>query len=109
MAFWPYPPQEVLAETLTADARLGPVGPRAMTAGALTSDLVRGFRLTYGIVTSEDADGMARFFCARRGSYEAFQWVNPNDARVYLVRFDTSMRLEMFTPGLLRSGMIQFT
>lgn len=105
MAVWPYPPQSVLTETLTAFVRQSASAPRTEVTDAITENLIRAFRLRYTTVDSSDATGMAAFFAARRGGFETFTFFNPNDGRPYAVRCATDQTLTLFTPGLWQSGV----
>lgn len=106
MALWAFSasPQDVFVETITGHPVVTPIGPQSDVVGRQIDDATRGFRLRYTTVTSDIASQMGQFFRDRRGMYEAFDFVNPNDALVYLVRFDTAMRVEYFTPGYFRTG-----
>lgn len=107
MATWGYTPQNVFAESVTYDVRVAVVTPATRTVGLASPNGIRAFRLQYGVVTSSDLAGMAAFYTARRGPFESFSWINPNDHRAYAVRFDGAMRAELFTPGLWR-GEVAF-
>lgn len=104
MAVWPYPPQVVLNETLEAPMRRTASAPRTLGANAVAGDMRRAFRLRYSTVDSAEASGMAAFFTDRRGGFEPFTFVNPNDQYPYAVRFAADLTLDFFSPGLLRTG-----
>jgi hypothetical protein len=104
MATWPYPPQLVLTETLVAPTRRSSSAPRTINVGGIAADLQRSFRLRYTAIDSAECSGMADFFLARRGGFEAFTFVNPNDQFPYAVRFATDLTLDFFTPALFRAG-----
>lgn len=106
MALWAFSaaPQDVLAETLTAFPTVTLVGPQSDLVGRWVDDVTRGFRLRYTTVTSDIASQMGAFFRDRRGAFEAFDFINPNDGRAYLVRFDSDLQIEYFTPAYFRTG-----
>lgn len=108
MAVWTFVPQDVYEEGFTAPVVVNDVGPRADVAGVAALGLTRTFLLNYTIVTSEDCQGMAAFYRGQRGSFIPFAWINPNDQRAYFVRFEESMRLELFTPVYFRSNGLRF-
>lgn len=104
MAVFSYVPQEVLGETLTADVRLTMVSPQAEISGRVTPTLLRTFHLRYTAVTTAEAASMSAFFTAQQWAYQAFTFINPNDARSYQVRFDTALRPVHFQADRLRAG-----
>lgn len=105
MAHWGFMPQDVLDEEIGADVAVAIVSPLTINVERAGPELTRGFRLRYSVLTSADAQAMAAFYTARRGAWEPFDWINPNDMRVYSVRFDSRMRLEHFAPGFFRHGL----
>lgn len=104
MAVWPYPPQAVLSETLEAPMRRNSSAPRTIQANGIAADMQRAFRLRYTVVDSAEASGMAQFFEDRRGGFEAFTFINPNDQFPYAVRFASDLTLDFFAPAMLRTG-----
>ncbi len=104
MATWTYVPEQVFVETVAVDVRRASVTPRTQVTGVTVPTAVRAFRLQYGTVTSADLSGMAAFYTARRGSWEAFSWVHPSDDRAYRVRFDGALSVSLFLPHLWRTG-----
>jgi hypothetical protein len=102
---WSFPPQQVLTEELSADVRVAATGTRAEVAGIVAPARVRRWRLQYTVVGTSDAASMAAFYQATQGPWQSFQWINPNDACVYQVRFDSAMTLELFTPVYYRQGV----
>lgn len=109
MAVWSYVPQEAMAEALTTYAPVSTAGLQAEYPTVGPRAFIRSFHLRYVTVTSDDAQGMAEFFLDRRGAFEPFDWVSPNDGATYHVRFGSAMRLEHFAPGFLRTGEVVFT
>lgn len=104
MATWPYPPQEALDDVTTVAANVAQMNPSTAYAGLSGAVQRRVLRLRYGVVSADDAQGMAEFYADRRGSFEAFDVIHPLDGRVYRVRFDATMRRELFTPVYFRAG-----
>lgn len=104
MATWGWTPEVVLVESIAFDVRQSVVTPQARHVGQPVGDGVRAFRLQYGIVSSSDLAGMAAFYTARRGPFESFGWIHPNDNRAYQVRFDSALRVELFTAQHWRTG-----
>lgn len=109
MAVWSYQPQEILTETWMTAVRVNEVSPRAEVMGSDVKQIVTQWRLHHTIVTTAEARSMAQFFQDQLGGWLAFQWRNPNDGQLNNVRFDSGMSLELFQPGLLRTGEIVFT
>jgi hypothetical protein len=102
-AFWTFPPQAIFTELLdAAHVRVARSGTRDR-AGAVTSDFVRQFRLSYTLVDSATQAQMAAFYQQQQGAALPFTWVNPNDGYPYLVRFaEEPVGLELFAPGFWR-------
>lgn len=104
MPCWSYYPQQVLTETLTADVRAATPSPLASIVGRSTDNVFRRWRLQYGLIPGDQACSMAAFYKGVQGPWAPFSWQNPNDLATYTVRFDGSMRLELFTPVFWRLG-----
>ena len=108
MATWTYTPQDVIEERSDTAVAQALVSPLRDWVGQDTLSAIRGFRLAFSLVTSSDAAGMAAFYTARRGPYEAFTFTNPNDRQAYTVRFDEAMQVELFTPVFFRTNTLPF-
>lgn len=108
MAVWSYTPQEVLFETIVMPVRTAPVAPGTFVHGRVTDNFTREVRLRYVVTDSIACGSMAAFFDTQNGPAYAFDWRNPNDEVLYRVRFGSEMRVEMFQPGLLRTGEVVF-
>jgi len=104
VAIWSYAPQEILAETLTADLRLITLTPQAEVSGRITTNLRRAWRLRYTAVTTAECASMAAFYATQQGAYLPFTFISPNDQRSYQVRFDAAFIPELFQPDLLALG-----
>ncbi|MCK9555018.1 DUF2460 domain-containing protein [bacterium] len=50
---------------------------------------LRKWTLQFHNRTTEELTTIRSFYVARKGSYESFTWVNPNDSVEYAVRFDS--------------------
>lgn len=107
MALWSFAPQQVL--TMEVDAShvtRQRVGQVADVIGVTSLDARRRFRLQYAIVSTTDATSMAAFWTLVQGGFRAFDWLNPNDSRVYQVVLEQpEMTLELFTPVFWRQGV----
>lgn len=96
---WSFIPQDTFTEFLASPGNAVTVGPQTQITGKASPSFVRSFELHYTVVTSDQCRQMVQFFYDRRGAFLPFDFVNPNDQRVYQVRFDPSMRAELFTPA----------
>lgn len=104
-AVWSYVPTESVVEEIHAGARGIQWGGRPAVWTATTSNQLRRFTLSFGpCTTSAECNSMLAFFRARNGAFDPFVWQSPIDSRTYQVRFDSSLRADLFTPGLFRSG-----
>lgn len=55
-----------------------------------------------------EAEEIFNFFIARKGSFEAFEWDNPNDNKTYTVRFEEDfINLARFAYQLYSLGEVQ--
>lgn len=106
MAVWSYVPQGVLTDTLRTPGRTIQIAPQTFVSGTLVNSTPRYYDLQFQTVESIVANSMMGFFQDRRGAYEAFDW--SYEGITTRVRFDTSMTMDMFQPGLLRTGGIRF-
>lgn len=71
---------------------------------------LRSFVLQFEMSDWEtEAEEILNFFIARKGSFEAFQWDNPNDGATYTVRFlEDFLNLARFAYKLYSLGEIRF-
>lgn len=61
------------------------------------------FKIRYKQLSSSDMTTLKDFFIARKGAFEAFNWTDPEDSTVYLVRFEKDMlNLELFIYNLYK-------
>ncbi|HSE47083.1 MAG TPA: hypothetical protein VLA89_17325 [Gemmatimonadales bacterium] len=109
MAIWSYTPQQTLTETLTLPVQLERLSPRSDVTGYLVNTTTGQIRLRYSIVETAQCTSMAALFIASQGPFKALQLYNPQDDAVHTVRFDSTMTLELFQPGYLRTNDIVFT
>jgi hypothetical protein len=54
---------------------------------ACNSGVRWSFKLRWKILVKADADAIRDFFIARKGAFESFDWLNPEDGITYKVRF----------------------
>lgn len=103
---WSYVPTGAVVEEIEAGARgVQWLGAPAVWTSVTTANQVRRFSLAFGPCThSAEISSMFAFYRARLGSFDPFVWLSPMDARTYLVRFDSTVRADLFEPGLFRSG-----
>ncbi len=52
------------------------------------SSPLRKFKLIFKTRTKSELEDVRDFFIAKKGAYESFTWLNPNDAIEYTVRFE---------------------
>lgn len=104
MSTWPYPPQTVLTETLAVPVRRNTIGLRHDIVAPRSPTYTRAFRLRYTTIDSAEAAGMWAFLQARRGGFEPFDFVNPNDHSAYRVRCLDASALSLYSPGLYSAG-----
>jgi len=67
----------------------------------------RKFRLLWKVLVTADIDILFNFFIARKGAFEAFNFVNLNDSVTYIVRFelDTASK-QRFSGALFSTGLV---
>jgi len=66
----------------------------------------RTFRLEFKVLTTAEIATLFTFYIARAGSFEAFDFVNPNDSVTYQVRFlQDEMTKERFSAALFATGL----
>jgi phage-related protein len=97
----------VLEESSAVDQAVAIVGPQAEIARPTTVRPRRRWRVSFPMLVALDAATLMAFYDARHGPWEAFEWVNPNDALVYRVRFDETVAREDVLSGFVSSGGIR--
>lgn len=69
---------------------------------------LRLFTLQYEALEQEEAETILNFFISRKGSFEAFSWLNPNDNIYYTVVFDEDfINLARFAYQLYTLGEVR--
>lgn len=69
---------------------------------------LRLFTLQYEMLGEEDAETILNFFIGRKGSFEAFLWLNSNDNTTYTVVFDEDfINLARFAYQLYSLGEVR--
>ena len=97
--------ERVQFKTLKSNYESGVVQRRAKQAYPLRIFVLQFLMLDWETEAQEIFD----FFIARKGSYEAFEWVNPNDDVTYNVTFmEDFVDLARFAYNLYSLGEIQF-
>ena len=66
----------------------------------------RTFRLLWKVLSSAEVDILFDFYIARKGSFEAFNFVNLNDSVTFIVRFELDkMSKQRFSGALFSTGL----
>ena len=105
---WGFTPTDLYVETLSFPVIVSATSPQTVIVGRVTSTPIRSFKLRHSTVTTAEANSMASIYTACRGALIPFSFVDPNTNFAYQVRFDGSLRLEMFQPDLLRTNELTF-
>jgi phage-related protein len=75
--------EEINFDTLVSQFENGFEQRRSRRASPL-----RKFKLTFKTRTKNEMIGVKDFFTAKKGGYQSFTWLNPNDNEEYQVRFE---------------------
>jgi hypothetical protein len=104
MATFPLIPQDVLVD-VRADvtARTVAPSPLATQVGRTSDRLGHALRLSFSLLTTEDARTLRRFYLTHGGPFTTWDFVHPTDSTVYRCRFAGPLPTTLFQPGFQRT------